>query len=62
MRAVAAYLKYKMKEQFVKFPLEIMTCMCLLLECWKSQSFSREIVTFKFSLMETFCSMEVELT
>ena len=34
MKAVAVYLKWKLKEQFVKFH-----AMCLLLECWKSQSF-----------------------
>ena len=36
--------------------------MCLLLECRKSQSFSREKATFKLFWMETFCSMEDELT
>ena len=36
--------------------------MCLLLECWKSQSFLKEKATFKVCWMETFCSMEVELT
>ena len=30
MKAVAVYLKWKLKEQFVKFH-----AMCLLLECWK---------------------------
>ena len=36
--------------------------MCLLLECRKSQTFSREKATLKFFWMETFCSMEDELT
>ena len=30
MNAVAVYLKEKLKEQFVKFPPEIMPCAC----CW----------------------------
>ena len=36
--------------------------MCLLLECRKSQSFSRQKATLKRFWMETFCSMEDELT
>ena len=47
MKAVAIYLQLKLKEQFVKFPPEIMLCAC----CWsdgKSQSFLIEIATFKF--------------
>ena len=36
--------------------------MYLLLECYKSQPFLRERATIKFSWMETFCLMEVELT
>ena len=35
---------------------------CLLLECRKSQSFSREKATLKRFWMKTFCSMEDELT
>ena len=57
MKAVAVYLKLKLKEQFLKSSPEIMPCAC----CWESQSFL-EIATFKFSLIGTFCSMEVELT
>ena len=35
MKAVAVYVKLKLKEQLVKLPPEIMPCTC----CWKSQSF-----------------------
>ena len=56
VKAVAVYLKLKLKEHFVKFPPEIIPCAC----CWKSQSFL-EIATFKFSWMETFCPMEADL-
>ena len=34
MKAVAVYLKQKLKEQFVKFPLEIMTCIIACACCW----------------------------
>ena len=56
VKAVADYLKLKLKEQVVKFHPEIGPCAC----CRKSQSFL-EIATFNFFL-ETFCSMEIELT
>ena len=36
--------------------------MCLQLECWKSQTFLRDMATIKFSWMKTFCSTEVKLT
>ena len=48
MKEVAVYLKVKLKEQFVKFPPEIMP-KGLILECWKSQSFLIERATFQFS-------------
>ena len=54
MKAVAVYLKLKLKEQFVKFPPEIMPCAC----CWSVGNHSH----FKERLRHTFCSMEVELT
>ena len=53
-------LKLKLKEQFVKFPSEIMPCAC----CWSvgNHNHFKESAALKFSWMETFCSMEVELT
>ena len=54
---VAIYLKLKLKERFVKFPPEIMPCAC----CSKSLPYL-EIATLKFSKMDTFSSVEVELT
>ena len=41
VKAVAVYLKLKLKEKFVKFPPEIMPCACCW--SWKSQSVLREI-------------------
>ena len=43
VKAIAFYLKLKLKEQFVKFHPEIMPRAC----CWKSQLFL-EIATFNF--------------
>ena len=60
VKTIAVYLKQKLKEQ--NFCDVSSDAMCLLLECWKSQPFLREIAIIKFSWMETFCSMEVELT
>ena len=44
----------------MKFPPETMPCAC----SWSvgNHSHYKEISTFKFSRMETFCSVEVELT
>ena len=63
MKAVAVYLKLKLKlkEQFVKFPPEIMPfagAMCLL-EITIIINRERDIQIF---LNGTFCSMEAELT
>ena len=57
LKAIAIYLKLKLEKHFVHFPPKIMP----YARCWKSHPFL-EIVTIKFSWMETFCSMEVELT
>ena len=49
MKAVAVCLKWKLKEQFVKFLSEIMPCAC----CWSvgnHNHLKREIAAFKFSL------------
>ena len=58
VKAVAIYLKLK----DICIVSSGNHAMCLPLECWKSQSFLVEIATFKYTWMETFCSMEVELT
>ena len=63
MKTVSVYLKQNwLKEQNFCDVSSENHAMCLLLECWKLQPFLRGIVTIKFSWMETFCSMEVELT
>ena len=62
MKAVVVYLKYIEIERTVCEIFSGNYAMCLLLECWKSQPFLRKIATIKFPSMETFCSIEVELT
>ena len=41
VKAVAVYLTLKLKEQFVKFPPEIMPCAC----CWKFTIILRDAIT-----------------
>ena len=56
VKAVTIYWKLKLKEQCVKsVPLEIMPCACC-------SNYNVELMTLKFSWMETFYSVEVELT